>query len=682
MKKGFYPKLAFQGIKKNGKIYLPYILTCIGMVMMYYIISFLSCSKSVDSMRGGREIQMILSYGTGVIAVFTVIFLFYTNSFIIRRRKKEFGLYNILGMGKFNIARILIWETIIIFVTAIVIGLGCGILFSKLAELFAIKMMNENVNFEFTIEYTAIIKSIVLFAVAFALILLNSLRQIHLSKPIELLHSDEAGEKPPKACWILAVIGVIALGIAYYMSATIEEPVEAMSSFFIAVILVIISTYMLFIVGSVAFCKLLQKKKGYYYKTNHFVSVSSMAYRMKRNGASLASICILSTMVFVMISSTLCLYVGKEDNLNSHYPREVEITSFSLSHSNQRISEEQHNEYIQKLIGGIFDKHDVKDENTLYYQCLPVGCYLEGDTAWLDQTKISAAQQMDYSKVKQLYIFTIDEYNRLMSKNEKLDKDEIIIYTSNSDYEPDTIKIENLNTMKIVKKTNEFAVSDVIDSISSISIFVADNDVLNEIYNIQSEFYGENASVTRFYYGFDLDCSAKEQIDIKNEISEKISDLQIQDEMFPAYNVDCKEEIRYNFYALFSGLFLLGILLSIVFICAAVLIMYYKQISEGYEDCYRFEIMQKVGMTKKEIKKSINSQVLTVFAAPLLIAGLHMIFAFPIISKMLRLFGLFNTSLFVVVTIACFILFALFYIIVYRITSHSYYSIVSEAENK
>lgn len=678
MKRGFYPKLALQGIRKNGKTYIPYILTCIGMIMMYYIISFLSCNRSVSAMKGGDSIQEMLSFGTGVIAVFTVIFLFYTNSFIIRRRKREFGLYNILGMGKLNIARILIWETFICFIVSVVIGLVCGVLFSKFAELFTIKMMNENVNFQFNIEWKSVINTIVLFAVVFGLILLNSLRQIHLSKPIELLHSDEAGEKPPKAHWILAVIGVIALGTAYYMSATIEEPMEAILLFFVAVILVIIATYILFIAGSVAFCRLLQKKKGYYYKTNHFVSVSSMAYRMKRNGASLASICILSTMVLVMISSTLCLFVGKEENLVSMYPREIEVSTYS--------TDEKYTESIHAAVDDVLEKNNLKAENTLTYQYLAVTGYLDRDTIYFDQSRFTNAQKTDYSKIKMLYIFTLDEYNRLMNTNEILNKNEVMICTEKSDYNPDTITIENLDTMNIVKKTDDFICKNIMNSaingISSVFIFVPDKETLNTINKKQIELYGDNKSEVQDYYGFDLDCTDEEQIEISNQIVDKAVAVQQKEDTFPTVMTQSRAENRNDFYALFGGLFLLGILLSIVFICAAVLIMYYKQVSEGYEDCSRFEIMQKVGMTKKEIKKSINSQVLTVFAAPLLMAGLHIGFAFPIISKLLKLFGLFNTWLFIIVTIVCFVVFALFYIVVYRITSHSYYSIVSGAEKQ
>lgn len=678
MRKGFYPKLAFQGIKKNGKIYIPYILTCIGMVMMYYIICFLSANQSVASMKGGYAVQEMLHYGGFIIAVFAVVFLFYTNSFINRRRKKEFGLYNILGMGKMNIAKILVWETFICFIISIITGLLCGILFSKLAELFVMKMMNVSVNFEFSVDYMSAIKAAAIFAAAFILILLNSLRQVHLSKPIELLHSDEKGEKPPKAHWIFAFAGVIALGIAYYISATIKEPLKALTTFFIAVILVIIATYILFIAGSVALCRLLQKKKGYYYKPNHFVSVSSMAYRMKRNGASLASICILSTMVLVMISSTLCLYVGKESNFKSQYPREIEISAYI-----DKASDKNYTQTLNNLISETLNKHNLKLKNEVKYKYLSVGGFLDNGTLDFDRSKYSEPQQSDYSKVRNLVVLTLDDYNRLMGENEELGKNEIIISDDNDDYKLDTLTIDGLDTMNIVKKDNELTKKDLFDSsliMMSIYVIVRDDEAFEEINKKQAEIYQKDMSNCMDYYGFDLGCSGEEQVEIFNEIVDGICKIQNENQSFPSFHSNSREEEKDNFYGLFGGLFTLGIFLSIVFLCAAVLIMYYKQISEGYEDCSRFEIMQKVGMTKKQIKKSINSQVLTVFAAPLILSGVHIAFAFPIISKMLRLFGLFNTGLFIGVTIASFAIFALFYIIVYRITSHSYYSIVSGAD--
>lgn len=663
-----FPKLAVQGIRKNGRIYLPYILTCVGMVMMYYIVSYLTYSKSVYQMNGGRDIQMILSWGTGVIAVFAVVFLFYTNSFIIRRRKKEFGLYNILGMGKKNIAVILIWETLIIFLISVAAGLGLGIAFSKLSELITAKILGDEAVFGFTIEWRSVKNSVLLFVVAFALILLNSLRQIHLSKPIELLRSENTGEKPPKANILLAVLGILLLAAAYYISCTIEDPMSALAMFFVAVIMVIAATYMLFTVGSVALCKLLKKNKKYYYKTEHFVSVSSMAYRMKRNGASLASICILSTMVLVMISSTLCLYAGKEDSMHRRYPRDIIIETYS--------TDGMYTEPVHDAAQKVLDEHGLSAQDLLYYQYLSVAGLLDGSVISFD----SEEADLDFSKLRQLFFLTIDEYNRLTNKNETIADDEIIIYTPKSEYDYDELTINGLETMRIKKQADEFISNgeETSTAFASIFIFVSDTDKLNEIDSLQKQIYGENASIMEDYYGFNLDCDDEAEVEVISDIQKEISSLMDEDEAFPEVDSESLAENKQSFYSMFGGLFFLGILLSIVFISAAVLIMYYKQITEGYEDAERFEIMQKVGMTKREIRRSINSQILTVFFAPLLMAGLHTGFAFPILSRLLEAFGLFNVPLLIAVTAGVFAVFAFFYVLVYKITSRSYYRVVSK----
>lgn len=337
MKRGLYRKLAFTGIRNNKKLYVPYILTGMGMVMMSYIISFLSSSPTFSTMRGGTTMQSFLEYGFGVMCVFSVIFLFYTNSFLIRRRKKEFGLYNILGMSKRNIARVLLWETFFIALMAIAGGLFFGLLLSKFAELGMVKILQETATFTFSVEFSSIQNTVLLFALIYALTYLRALWQVRLANPITLLHSENLGEKPPKANWLMAVLGAGILGVAYYMAATINDPLAALVWFFFAVIMVIVATYLLFMAGSVAFCRLLQKNKRYYYKTNHFVSVSSMVFRMKRNGAGLASICILCTMVLVMLSFTVCLYVGAEDSMNQRYPRAFNLTTTAMPEEEQKV---------------------------------------------------------------------------------------------------------------------------------------------------------------------------------------------------------------------------------------------------------------------------------------------------------------------------------------------------------
>lgn len=378
MKRGFYPKLAVSGISKNRKLYIPYILTCAGMVMMFYIVSFLSQSHTVEKMRGGSIIQETLTLGCIIIAVFSLLLLFYTNSFLLKRRKKEFGLYNILGMGKHNIAKVILWENIIIFLISLAGGLFCGILFSKAAELLIMKILRSPVNFGIVIEPIAVVTTAVVYALIFFLILLNSLVQIYRLDPVNLLKSEAVGEKPPKTNWILAAAGVILLACAYAIALQIKEPLSGIVWFLAAVLMVIVATYLIFISTCVAVCKILKGRKRYYYKTNHFVSVSSMSYRMKRNGAGLASICILSTMVLVMLSSTVCLYVGMDDSLRSRYPRDIVIDTAGFD-----------SEEVRTMTQTVLKNKGLSAENVLYYRYLSFGAYFDGDDVILDREKTS-----------------------------------------------------------------------------------------------------------------------------------------------------------------------------------------------------------------------------------------------------------------------------------------------------
>ncbi len=678
MKKGFYSKLAWTGIRRNKKLYTPYILTCIGMVMMFYIVSFLSISDILNSMPGGDTMQMMLGFGCGVIGVFALIFLFYTNSFLVRRRKKEFGLYNILGMGKWNLARVLLWESLIIAGISLAIGLFFGIVFSKFAELAMINILSAEITFSLTIAPQAIIQTLALFAGIFLLILLNTLRQIHLTNPIELLHSENVGEKPPKANWFFALAGVVILGGAYYLAVSIEDPIMAMLWFFVAVIMVIVATYLLFISGSVAVCRILQKKKNYYYKANHFVSVSSMAYRMKRNGAGLASICILCTMVLVMVSSTVCLYIGTEDSLRAYYPRNI-----CLDTQASKIStiDSETTEKIRELSDQVLLENGQEGKNTLDYRVAEFPGYISDGVVQTDQSSVPTFQLSTYSDVWQVFVISLDDYNRLMGQQETLRDDEVLIYTTiENGYTEETIAIDNAKPMKVKKAVTHFTDNgiDAVETVPSLYIFVPDFEQYLAPLMDATDDNGNPAIELHWFYGFDLECDDEIQIQIYRQIQNGLGQLSFSSED-DSFVIQCESVAneRQVFYGLYGGLFFLGILLGVVFIFAAVLIIYYKQISEGYEDQSRFEIMQKVGMTQKDIRKSINSQVLTVFFLPLIAAGIHLCFAFPLISKLLTLFNLTNLHLLILTTIACYLIFTLFYMLVYKITSKAYYSIVS-----
>lgn len=675
MKPAFYSRLACGGISKNRKTYVPYIVSCVIMVMIHYIVSFLSVDENIAHMRGGDMLQSFFGFGTYVVGCFSLVFLFYTNSFLIRRRKKEFGLYNILGMNKHNILKILLWESCIVAAVSIFSGIALGILFSKAAELLMVKMLGWSATFSFAVSLGAALSTAVLFLIIFFLILLNSLRQIQLSKPIELLKSEAMGEKPPKANWLGAVLGLLLLAAAYYIALKIEDPVNTLVFFFLAVILVILATYLLFVAGSVTLCRFLQKLKRYYYKTNHFISVSSMVYRMKKNGAGLASICILCTMVLVILSSTTCLYVGLDSSLQQRYPRDITIRLYGDG--------QEYIEAVHTAVDKVLLDNDQLPENSIQYRFLPTSGYFAEDQVIFDRERVN--NSYNYANVRQLFFLTTEEYNRVMHTDIQLGEREIMLYCTRTQYPYSTISFENCGEYT-VKRTEAFKESgfNAGDIVSSYYIF-ASEAVIAQIYQAQKAAYALNASEFQYYYGFDLNCNAEKEIAVEEQLSEAIEALQDQaaeQEMeFPRFRTESLAEKREDTVALNGGFFFLGLFLGTVFLVAAVMIIYYKQITEGYEDQQRFDILQKVGMTGEEIRSSINSQVLTVFFLPLVAAGIHVAFAFKMISQLMLLFGITNTALLAVITAACFAVFAVFYSIVYFITSHSYYHIVRGRES-
>lgn len=668
MKIGFYPKLAVSGIRKNKETYFPYMLTCIGMVMMYYIVSFLWLDTGMDAMKGGAQMRSILGFGSFVIAAFAVIFLFYTNSFLIRRRKKEFGLYNILGMNKWNISRILVYETVVLYLVTTALGIGCGILFSRLAQFAMVRIMGGGAVLTFRVLPQPVRNTVILFAAIFLLLFINGLRQIHLSNPIELLHSEQTGEKPPKGNWFLAVLGAVVLGIAYYMAITIQSPIDALAWFFVAVILVIAATYLLFIAGSVTICAFLRKCKGYYYQTNHFVSTSFMAYRMKRNGAGLASICILSTMVLVMISTTVCLYVGEEAIVDARYPWDVMVTTtYGGEEQTQTI-----NGFSQKA----FADWNLGADDSHYYRYMAFASYRSGTEMVVDPDRMEQpGKQAD--DIWAVIVIPVEYYDALSGSSTALAEDEVLAYTVNGSYTEDSVTIEGLSfhIREMVEDIGALSESSSNSTYPVIYLLVAGTEQMQEIQNIfQADALAANAPDIREVYGYELSGSAESQIEAGQVFREDVF-AYIGNEPGKLY-VEIKAKERSGFYADFGGLFFLGILLGIVFVFAVALIMYYKQIIEGHEDSGRFEILQKVGMTQTEVKQSINSSVLTVFFMPLIAAGIHILAAFPIISKMLLLFGMTDKRLFLITVCVCFLVFSAFYMIMYVLTSKAYYRIV------
>lgn len=632
--------------------------------MMYYMVSSLSMNPNMMNMIGGDVMQQILSLGIYVITVFAVIFLFYTNSFLIKRRKREFGLFNILGMEKKHLSIVIALESIIVFLVSMVLGIGIGILLDKAFYLLIAKMLNASIALGFYISYQSIVNSIILFLIIFVLMYLFSLIQINLSNPIELLHGDQHGEKEPKTKWLLALIGLICLGTGYYMSVSIQDPVTAFAFFMVAVILVVIGTYMLFTAGSIVILKLLRKNKRYYYKTNHFISVSNMIYRMKQNAVGLGNICILSTMVLVMLSTTISLWVGMNDIIETRFPRDITVSINSVD-SNQAL-------YTIDDMNYAIEQAGIQTEDELVYRTLSVSAFNQGNTYTFGNENMSL---QDISNVVVLYFITLDDYNRTEGTNVSLAPDEVLVFPSGKQFDHKTIDIAS----------NTFKVKGILDSIkadsnysanlqNSMFVVVDSMDTLFMIDDLQKQAYGDNASYIHTSYDFNL--SKSEEMSVKEATDALIAN-------YPGDTtymmVDTQEGNYEDLLSLYASFLFIGIFLSFLFIMATVLIMYYKQITEGYEDKKRFEIMQKVGLNKREVKKTINSQVLTVFFLPLVVAAIHIVFAFPMIEKMLRLLYLDNTNLYIMTTVICFGVFALVYVLIYFLTSKVYYGIVRNA---
>ncbi len=669
MRAGYYPKLAIEGIRKNRRMYLPYLFTSIAMTAMYYIIVFLQDGGLVSALPLGSEtVREMMRFGGNIMAFFSCIFLFYTNSFLIRRRKKEFGLYNILGMGKKNIARILFWETLFILLLSLGSGLLLGIVLSKTAELGLFNLMGYQISYRLSVSVPGVCMTALVFGVIFVLLFFNALRQVRFSSAMALLQSENAGEKPPKANWLLGFLGLALLGGAYYISATIEDPITALAAFFGAVLMVIAGTYLTMISGSVMFCRILQRRRKYYYRPEHFVSVASMKYRMKRNGAGLASICILATMVLVILSATTCLYFGGEDVLRTRYPREI---NFSMRTKYAKALSDEVLEPVWESIDTTARQQGASMEQQYRCRSAIITGLLQDGTVECDVTKVRNA--VTFSDVIQFYFVPLADYNAITGAKESLASGEALICGSRTDEIGDMLEFRNGSRFQVKGRAEEIFPEELVPEMT---VVVADLETTLEGLNALADFNGDAMLSFQWIVNFDTGLEKEEQM----ALSERLSALELPEDCTSVCR--SREWEQQDFYSLFGGLFYLGILLSIVFVFAAVLIIYYKQISEGYEDQARFEIMQKVGMTKREIRKSINSQLLTVFFLPLGLAALHLCFAFPIIRKLMLLFQLNNVRLYLLTTLLSVIAFALFYTLVYRVTSNAYYHIVSGAKEK
>lgn len=670
MHKGIFSRLAKQNIRNNKSTYIPYIITCIFCIAMIYMMEFLRDCPTLDqAVRQADEVRMIVFTGEIVVEIFCIIFLIYSNSFLMKRRQKEIGLYNILGLERNHIGIVMFLETIITSIGSLAGGIAAGIIGSKLALLLLLKLLHIPSVLGFYISVKGIFTCLFMFGIIFLMILFLNLAKIHLSRPVELLRGNNTGEKEPVVKWLMALIGFICLGAGYYLAVTTESPIKAITIFLLAVILVMAGTYLLFTAGSIVILKFLRRRKSFYYRTGNFISISGMLYRMKQNAIGLASICILSTGVLLMIAMTVSIYFGMNDIMLNRYPYDVDMSVTS-------ISEEEYQTAIEAFEKAIAD-NKVPVEKSVEEIYLDIVCSKNGD-----QILIKPANTIRNSdSVLVLSLLDQAEYERLTGISANLNDGEIFAWYPSA-VQKDSVTVDETEfTVKKWLDKNPLTCGE--DAVSDNAVLVVTDEDFKKFDEMRTEMYkgvssapaGEDLTL---HLGLDITGSETDKIDFGTPVMEVVKDLKknggLSENSWITSGI--RQQEYESYYADNGSLLFIGIFLGSLFLMGTAMIIYYKQISEGYEDQKRFEIMQKVGLSRREVRSSVRRQILMVFFLPLLMAMLHITMAFPMIRRMLLLFGMTNTKLFIGCTAGTVLIFAVVYGLIYLMTARSYYHIV------
>ena len=670
MHKRIFSRLAKQNIRNNKSTYIPYMITCIFCIAMIYMMEFLRDCPTLDqAVRQADEVRMIVFTGEIVVEIFCIIFLIYSNSFLMKRRQKEIGLYNILGLERNHIGIVMFLETIITSIGSLAGGIATGIIGSKLALLLLLKLLHIPSVLGFYISVKGIFTCLFMFGIIFLMILFLNLAKIHLSRPVELLRGNNTGEKEPAAKWLMALIGFICLGAGYYLAVTTESPIKAITIFLLAVILVMAGTYLLFTAGSIVILKFLRRRKSFYYRTGNFISISGMLYRMKQNAIGLASICILSTGVLLMISMTVSIYFGMNDIMLNRYPYDVDMSVTS-------ISEEECQTAIEAFEKTIAD-NKVPVEKSVEEIYLDIVCSKNGDQILIKPT--NTIRNSD--SVLVLSLLNQAEYERLTGISANLNDGEIFAWYPSA-VQKDSVTVDEKEfTVKKWMDKNPLTCGE--DAVSDNAVLVVTDEDFKKFDEMRTEMYkgvssapaGEDLTL---HLGLDITGSETDKIDFGTPVMEAVKDLKknggLSENSWITSGI--RQQEYESYYADNGSLLFIGIFLGSLFLMGTAMIIYYKQISEGYEDQKRFEIMQKVGLSRREVRSSVRRQILMVFFLPLLMAMLHITMAFPMIRRLLLLFGMTNTKLFIGCTAGTVLIFAVVYGLIYLITARSYYHIV------
>lgn len=664
--RNLYPRLAATNLKKNRRFYLPYLLACIVIVALFCIILTLASDPYLGQMQHGGSVSQVLGFGVLIMALFSTIILFYTNSTFTKQRKREFAIYNILGMEKRHISYVLFWESLYTAAMTLFFGLVAAGVFSKLLQLVLVRLIGGEATFGLNISLMSIGYTAAFFGALFLLLLLNTIRIIHLSNPVQLLRAGSEGEREPRSKWILALLGAVCLAAGYIISLRTNAALYAIQYFFPAVILVIIGTYLTFIALSVVVLKALRKNRCYYYKTSHFATVSGLIYRMSRNAAGLASICILSTMVLVTVSTTVSLYKGVDAYAAVRWPQDMTLTLMTDPQTNTVPDVAP----VLRVVDDTMTRSGLTQSNVHGYRTVRFSAQRSGD----------ALDQFTGSGVDAYTVMVLDTegYAGLTGEQVTLAPGEALAWTDGKPFGDtltlggDTLRLRQLDSFPLDSGSS-------IMGLHTLYLVVPDLDSVLELRAQQNAYaseHGGTRSMLNYTYQFDLSGTDDEQLDALHTL---LSDPAFESAA-EAANVQYTTDMRADGYptlrSMYGGFLFLGFFLGFVFLFATVLIIYYKQVSEGYDDCGRFRIMQQVGMTPKEVKATIRTQVLLMFFLPLVTAAIHIAFASPLIKQIVFAFGLQNVHLFLLCTLGTFGVFALLYTFVYLLTARTYYRIV------
>jgi putative ABC transport system permease protein len=671
MNNQFYLKMAAENIRKNWRMYLPFIISSISTIMMTYIILAMSNNSGLAQIPGGNNLQTILFMGYVVLMLFSTVFLLYMHSFLMKNRKREFGVYNILGMDKRHIMKLFTFEMIYVSVFSLLIGLVAGTIFNKVCILLIRYMMDASVSLGFEFSLQAVMWTIGFFVLIFVLILAGSIFQIRLANPIELLKSGNVGEKEPKTKIVLSIIGFLLIAVSYYLALTIQSPIQGIILAFLAVIAVMLGTYLLFTTGSIAILKMLKNNKNYYYQSSHFIPVSGMIYRMKKNAVGLANITVLSVCVIILFSIAGAVFITSDSAVNTQYPSDF------ISEVDMPGDEEVDSETVRSEMGELIDRTayetntEVTDYSSHAYLTIPM---FKRDGGFEVTTDVYSVQGNE--RPSSLYMTDQENYNQLTGEDISLDDDEVYIHGLTEAYNEESLSLmdEHFTATQMNDMTQFSIGSETESELGDIYyVIVPDMSTLKDIEAQQQNILGNLSQSIVMFSEVHLSegTNDEEEVAFGDRMQTNMDNAGMD-----VINSDTKVEAGGKMQALRSGVLFISLNLAILLLLMTVLIIYYKQTSEAYDDRERFSIMQKVGLEQSEIKKAIKSQILLVFFLPVIVTVAHITAFSLLMKKAMVLIMLNEVSLFPIAIIVSFLIFFIIYVIIYQITAKVYYNIV------